>query len=145
MRLAFMAMLLAWLPGGRPTPVVVGPAATREAYASVPIATLMPMLPDEIRVVLKRKHSDPGYDRVPTWYQRNGHRRALSFGSRGRVSDGLCDPAACEGKYAIAGNSVTADFRPRGPVIELRFFMAPDGTVYVTESRGPLDSRASPW
>lgn len=155
MRLIGMALLLAAAPapgGGARVPAtkvaapkVIGPDATREAYASVPIATLRPMLPEEIRLVLTRKHSDPGYDRVPTWYQRNGHRRALAFGTRMRASDGLCDPAACAGKYAISGNGVSVDFSPRGGVVELRLFVSPDGTAYVTESRGPLDGRASPW
>jgi len=138
-----VAILLAQM-GPRPAPVLLGPAAAPAAYASVPIAGLMPLRPEEVRAVLMRR-SRPARARVPDWYRRNDANLPLSFTRDGRAVDGGCDPAACEGRYTITRNSVALNFvRLRGGPV-LHFYMAANGTVYAVDDRMPNDGRASPW
>lgn len=150
MRLLIMALALAAMPGGRGAPKgeglkVLGPEAAPAAYASVPIAGLRPMTAAEVARVLRLKRSYPEHSRVPVWHQRNAGSRMLSFGTRGKASDGDCDPAACEGRYMVSGNIVTIDFKPRRGVMHLSFYLGADGVVMVADDWGPKDGRVSPW
>jgi hypothetical protein len=144
MRLLVMALLLALLPG-RPAPLILGAKAPPAAYASVPVVRLVPMLPAEIQAIIRKGHSDPGYERVTYWYRRNEGVRALDFQAKNHVVDGSCDPAACEGRYAIRGNRAMLDFQGRGRTGWLSFYMAATGVVYVTDSNAVQDGKASPW
>jgi hypothetical protein len=144
-RFLVMALVLAAMPGGASAPKVLGPEAPAAAYASLPIAGLRPMTAAEVERVLRLKRSYPEHSRVPVWHQRNASSRLLSFGARGKASDGDCDPAACAGRYTVSGNIVTVDFKRRRGVMRLRFYLAPDGVAMVADDWGPKDGRASAW
>lgn len=131
-------------------PKVLGPMAPQYDYDSVPIAGLLPMSEAEVAGVLRIRRSFPEHSRVPTWHQRNGASRQLSFtaarkAGMGTARNAECEPAACTGTYSVSSNVVSIDFKPRQGVMRLSFYRAPSGVTMVADDWGPIDGRASPW
>ncbi|MDB5711193.1 MAG: hypothetical protein JWL96_3263 [Sphingomonas bacterium] len=130
------AALLA--PNARPVPVLIPEGLGALSIEPARVATLAPLRPDEIRRILTlpvRRYLGP-----------IGRRRAgLSFRGTGKVVDGNCDPAACEGRYAIAGNAVSIDWRGRRGAITVHFYMAANGVVYEATEEDLRSGIAISW
>jgi hypothetical protein len=124
--------------GARPVPVLIPESLGALSIKPAQVAALVPLRPNEIRRILTlpvRKYFGP-----------SGRRRAgLSFDATGKVVDGNCDPAACEGRYVIAGNDVSIDWRARRGAIKIHFYMAANGVVYEATDEDLRHGVAVPW
>jgi hypothetical protein len=90
---------------------------------AVPILDMPPLTAGELEALLRAAHRFSFPDRdLPEIT------RALEFDGHGRVIDGSCDPAACEGRYTIAGNVMTMRFESR--LSTLHFYRSETGRVY---------------
>ena len=90
---------------------------------AVPIQGLTPLTADELEPLLRVEHRFNFPDSNIRYMD-----HVLEFDGRGRVVDGRCDPAACEGTYRVDGNVVVMNLYDR--TVTLHFYRSATGQVY---------------